>query len=56
MTTCSIATVTVKYKIKNDSIKKKIATLLNELFMSDDQQQNEATVDRYANEYNITVT
>ena len=36
--------------------KKIIETLLNEIFMLDDQQQNEATIDRYANKYNITVT
>ena len=36
--------------------KKKIEILLNELFVLDDQQQNEATIDRYTNEQNITVT
>ena len=36
--------------------KKTIEILLNELFVLDDQQQNKATFDRYANEHNITVT
>ena len=36
--------------------KKTIEILLNELFMLDNQQQNEATIDGCANEHNITVT
>ena len=36
--------------------KKTIETLLNELFVLDDQGKNEATVRQNANEHNITVT
>ena len=36
--------------------KKTVETLLNELFVLDDQDKNEATVRQYANEHNITVT
>ena len=36
--------------------KKTIEILLNELFALDHHQQNEATIDRYATKYNITVT
>ena len=35
--------------------KKTVEILFNELFVLDDQEQNEATIDRYANEHNITV-
>ena len=35
---------------------KTVETLLNELFVLDDQDKNEATVRQYANEHNITVT
>ena len=42
---------------KNKRLNKKtIEILLNELFMLDNQQQNEVTIGRYANEHNITVT
>ena len=36
--------------------KKTVETLLNELFVLDDQDKNEATVRQYANEHKITVT
>ena len=36
--------------------KKTIETSLNELFVLDDQETNEATIKQYANEKNITVT
>ena len=36
--------------------KKTIENLLKKLFVLDNQQQNMATIDRYANEHNITVT
>ena len=36
--------------------KKTIETLLNKLFVLDDQEANEATIRQYANEKNITVT
>ena len=45
-------------KIQNKKQLNKITTeiLLNELFVLHDQQQNEATIERCANEHNITVT
>ena len=36
--------------------KKTRETLLNELFVFDNRDKNEATVRQYANEHNITVT
>ena len=36
--------------------KKTVEALLNELFVLDDQDKNEATVRQYANEHKITVT
>ena len=36
--------------------KKTIETFLNELFVLNDQETNEATIRQYANEKNITVT
>ena len=36
--------------------KKTIEILLNELFVLDDQQRNEATINQYANKHDITVT
>ena len=42
---------------KNKRLNKKTIEILpNELFMLDNQQQNEATIDGCANEHNITVT
>ena len=35
--------------------KKTVEILFNELFVLDDQEQNQATIDTYANEHNITV-
>ena len=50
------STRTVKCKTKIDSNKKTIEILLNELFVLDDQQQNEATINSYAKERTITGT
>ena len=36
--------------------RKTIEVLLNELFVLDEQQQNEATITEYANEHDITIT
>ena len=36
--------------------RKTIEALLNELFVLDEQQQNEATITEYANEHDITIT
>ena len=36
--------------------KKTVEILLSELFVLNDKQQNEATIDRHANEHDITVT
>ena len=36
--------------------KKTIEILLNELFVLNDQQQNEATINEYANEHEIIIT
>ena len=45
-----------KMQNKKQLNKKTIETLLNELFVLDDQGKNEATVRQNANEHNITVT
>ena len=37
-------------------LKEYLMSLLNELFVWDDQQQNERIINEYANEYDITVT
>ena len=47
-------TKTAKYKTKLN--KKTIEILLNELFILDDQQQNEKIINECANEHDITVT
>ena len=41
---------------KKQSTKNTIEILLNELFVLDDQQQNEAEINEYTNEHDITVT
>ena len=41
---------------KKESTKNTIEILLNELFVLDDQQQNEAEINEYTNEHDITVT
>ena len=53
MTTCLTLTKTVGYKTKE---KKTIETLLNKLIILDDQEQNETTINEYANERNIITT
>ena len=53
MTTCLIRTKTAKNKTKLN--KKTIEILLNKLFVLDDQQQNEKTINEYSNEHDITV-
>ena len=45
-----------KIQNKKQLNKKTIETLLNKLFVLDNQDKNEATVRQYANEHNITVT
>ena len=42
-------------KIRKDLNKGAIETLLNKLFVLDDQEKNEATIRQYANENNIIV-
>ena len=44
----------VQYKTRLN--KKAIGHLLNDLFVLDDQEQNERTINEYADEQNITVT
>ena len=45
-----------KIQNKNWLNKKTIEALLNELFVLDDHEQNEATVNEYASERDITIT
>ena len=45
-----------KIQNKTKLIKKTIETLLNQLFVLDDQEQNEATINEYANDRDITIT
>ena len=52
MTTCLIQMKTVKYRTKLD-LTRTIETLLNELFIFDDQDTNEVTTQQYTNENNI---
>ena len=51
MTTCLIPTKTAEYKAKLN--KKPIEILLNELFVLDDQQQNQKINNKYANKHDI---
>ena len=44
----------VQYKTRLN--KKAIGLLFNDLFVLDDQEQNERTINKYADEQNITVT
>ena len=43
-------------KIQNKTKQKAIETLLNELFVLDDQEQNETTINEYANYCDIKIT
>ena len=45
-----------KIQNKKRLSKKTIEILLSKLFVLNDKQQNEATIDRHANEHDITVT
>ena len=45
-----------KIKNKTKLNKKTIENLLNELFVLDDQEQNEAIINKYANDRDITIT
>ena len=45
-----------KIQNKTKLIKKTIETLLNQLFVLDDQEQDEATIIEYANDRDITIT
>ena len=54
-TTCLILTKKSGCKIRRDLHKGAIETLLNKLFVLDDQEKNEATIRQYANENNIIV-
>ena len=51
MTTCLIPTKTAEYKGKLN--KKPIEILLNELFVLEDQQQNQKIKNKYANKHDI---
>ena len=44
-----------KIQAKKRLIKRTIETLLNELFVLDEQDTNETTIRQYANENNITI-
>ena len=45
-----------KIQNKTKLNKKTIETLLNELFVLDDQEQSEATINEYVNDRDITIT